>query len=72
MQQLNANLLPGSALSLNQYGHIGFGYPFYFVTGSMHGRGFAEEDIHRRQVERANGLSIMNQGHFPVLERPAE
>src|SRR5215469_805446 len=67
MKQLNANLLPGSAFPLNQYRHIGFGYPLYFVTCGMHCRGLAEEDLHRRQIERANGLSIMNQGHFSRL-----
>jgi hypothetical protein len=50
VQQLHAYLFARSALSLDQYWYVGLSYPFYFVTHSVHGCGFAEEDIHRRQI----------------------
>src|SRR3954454_16509594 len=67
MQQLHTDLFTRTTFPLDKYRHISFGYPFYLVTDSLHGSGFAEENIHRRQIGRQSGLNVMNQGYFSRL-----
>src|ERR1700750_81702 len=57
VQELHADLFAGSALALDEDRNVGLGYPFYFVTNGLHRRGFAEEDIHRRQTKGCSGFS---------------
>ena len=64
MQEAHADLFAGATLALDEDGDIGLCYPLQFISDGLHGGGFSENNVQRREVERGSGFGIVDQGHF--------
>src|ERR1700761_8485173 len=58
MQKPHAYLLASATLALDEDGDIGLGNPLQLISDRLHGGGFSENNLQRREVQRGSGFGI--------------